>query len=261
MSYRIVGLPAFQDNYIWMVIHPKNQHAIVVDPGESAIVLETLQREGLTLEAILVTHHHYDHTAGIAEIIKAFPVPVYGPKEDNIPTVDHKMNRNDTLKLPKMELSFQAISIPAHTLGHIAFYGNGWLFCGDTLFSGGCGRLFEGTAAQMFQSLQRLAALPKSTEVYCGHEYTLDNIKFALTVEPNNQETIKYQNYVISRRNKNLPSLPSTIEQELKINPFLRCNCSEIRQSIATHFRSKYDQNEAVFTHLRKWKDSWSATP
>jgi hydroxyacylglutathione hydrolase len=221
MSYNIIAIPAFSDNYIWTIIHRDTQQAVVVDPGDAKVTNDYLQKNNLKLVAILLTHHHWDHTGGVKTLKAEHQVPVFGPKSENIPYCDNKLANNDTVDL--FDLHFEVLAIPGHTLDHIAFLGHAWLFCGDTLFSAGCGRLFEGSAAELYDALCRFSKLPGETKVYCAHEYTLNNLKFAKTVEPDNPAIDTYIEQVTQLRQQNKPSLPSTIERELNVNPFLRC--------------------------------------
>ena len=219
----LLPIPAFSDNYIWMLV--RNSHAWIIDPGEAAPVVQVLHEKNLKLAGILITHHHADHTGGIVELLQHHSVPVYGPC--NSPArklISHVLKDGDCISLGGIE--FSVIAVPGHTLDHIAFYSavENILLCGDTLFSAGCGRVFEGTHEQMYESLLKLAALPGDTKFYCAHEYTLANLLFAIAVEPDNQDIIQYQRQCEAIRAKNLPTLPSTIALEKKINPFLRCN-------------------------------------
>ena len=257
MSHTIIPIPAFKDNYIWMIIHRDSNQAVVVDPGNAEVVHKALQKHQVKLNAILITHHHWDHTDGIADLVNKYSVPVYGPKEDNVELCDHKLINGDKISLKSMDLNFDIIAIPVHTLGHIAFYGQNWLFCGDTLFSAGCGRLFEGTALQMFNSLEALSHLPPETQVYCGHEYTLNNLKFALTVEPNNTHSQQKLREVQQLRSNNTPTLPSTIGSERLINPFLRCQTPEVKISAETNRGKKLQNPIEVFATIRQWKDNF----
>ena len=187
--FDVIRIPAFKDNYIWLL--RKGASALVVDPGDSRPVLEVLAREGLTLESILVTHHHADHQGGVADLLTHFPARVFGPASESITALTQPLHGGETVRLESVGVEFQIIAVPGHTLGHIAYYGSGSLFCGDTLFGAGCGRLFEGSPAQMHDSLARLAALPDLTAVYCAHEYTEANLRFALAVEPGNSDLLK----------------------------------------------------------------------
>jgi hydroxyacylglutathione hydrolase len=255
------ALPAFSDNYIWMLDH--DGHALVVDPGDANPVLNFLQTHGLQLDAILVTHHHPDHTAGINVLRQTTGAKVYGPRRESIPQPAQGMGADDQLSL--LRLNLEVMDVPGHTAGHIAWYcpsvtlsqGNvPVLFCGDTLFSGGCGRLFEGTAAQMWQSLQSIMALPDNTLVCCTHEYTLSNLKFAIAVEPDNTDLIAYQKQCATLREKNLPTLPSHLALEKRINPFLRPHSKTVRH-IAQQRDPKANDEPSVFAVLREWKNNF----
>lgn len=256
----IVAIRAFTDNYIWMI--RDHYHAAVIDPGEASPVLDYLQREELKLIAILNTHHHNDHVGGNAALLREFTVPVYGPANESIPTVTHPLkecpdheSKEGNAYLPDFSLTLKALDIPGHTAGHIAYYGANMLFCGDTLFACGCGRLFEGTAQQMVDSLQKLADLPKETEVYCGHEYTLNNIRFARVVEPGNQALIERETAVETLRKQNIPTLPSTIGMEKATNPFLRCDQPEIIRNAGVYAGKPLTDPVSVFAALRDWKN------
>src|SRR5438477_4209354 len=207
MEPRIVPISAFKDNYVWTLRNER--HAAVVDPGEARPVLAYLAREKLELAAILATHHHADHVGGIADLRARFEVPVYGPKHEPIPTLTRPVAEGDTVEVPRLGVKFSVLDIPGHTRAHIAYYGAGALFCGDTLFACGCGRLFEGTADQMYASLGKLAALPDDTKVYCGHEYTLANIGFAKAVEPGNRALGEREARDRKLRDAGRPTLPS----------------------------------------------------
>ena len=186
MALSVLAIPAFADNYIWLV--HDGVHAAVVDPGDAAPVFAVLEANNLTLVAILLTHHHADHVGGVPELLQRFPVPVFGPSREAIPTITHALNQEDSIAVPELGLTLQVLDVPGHTGGHIAYLSveEGWLFCGDTLFAGGCARLFEGTPAQMVGSLSTLAKLPDGTQVYCAHEYTMANLRFAQEIEPGN---------------------------------------------------------------------------
>jgi hydroxyacylglutathione hydrolase len=248
---QIIPIPAFNDNYIWL-LHNKN-HAVVIDPGDAQPVIEALEENHLTLNAILITHHHDDHIGGVAELLEYASPTVYAPKYETFAFKHIALAENDVVDLPEIDVSFRVMWLPGHTLGHIAYYNDDLLFCGDTLFSAGCGRLFEGTPAQMLQSLNRLKRLNSAIKVYCTHEYTAHNIAFALTLEPDNEMLIARQTIVERLRSQNLPSLPSTIELELEINPFLRCNQTTIWQN--SH--AKTSDELAVFTAIRALRNHY----
>ena len=253
----IVPVRALTDNYIW-VIHDQ-YHAAVVDPGDATPVLDFLRRENLRLIAILNTHHHNDHIGGNVALLQEFPVPVYGPAHESIPTLTHRLQEGDNVQLVEFPLSFNILDIPGHTAGHIAYYGANLLFCGDTLFACGCGRLFEGTPQQMYASLQKLAGLPDETQVYCGHEYTLANIRFARAVEPGNQALLELETATKKLRGQDIPTLPSTIMREKATNPFLRCNQLEVIQSASDYLSVSPPDPVSVFAAIRSWKNDFVA--
>ncbi len=257
MSFKILPISAFKDNYIWLITIEGKKNGIVVDPGDATPVLNALKTKQITLSAILLTHHHGDHTDGVKELLKHYPVPVYGPAHDNIPTVTHLLNDNDQINFPELNLSLRAIDIPGHTRGHIALANDEMLFCGDTLFTGGCGRLFEGTAEQLFTSLNKLAALPDNTAVYCGHEYTQNNLRFAHAVEPNNVDLQQRMITTKELRDANLPTVPSTILLEKKTNPFLRCHVPAVIKAAEQYAGHPLKDAVSVFACLRRWKDSF----
>ncbi len=249
----VLHTTALQDNYIWLICVA--DQTIIIDPGETAPVTKILEQNRLTPAAIFCTHHHQDHTAGAAELSRHYDIPVYGPVRDPIPAVTHQLYDGDSIQFGKMGLTFQTLDMPGHTLGQIAFYGHGLLFCGDTLFSAGCGRLREGTAEQLHASLSRLAALPEDTLVYCGHEYTQLNLRFALTVDPANAEVREYASKVDALRSDQQCTLPSTIGLERRINPFLRTRESVIAQAAQKFANRPLNSETEVFATLRRWKD------
>lgn len=231
---QIIAIPAFEDNYIWLMHN--GTHAIVVDPGDATPVISTLKLLKLELDSILITHHHHDHIGGVTTLSAMYPdAQTYAPKNEQYAFKHQAVGEPDVISNKSLGIELAVLDLPGHTLGHIAYHINTeqqkWLFCGDTLFGAGCGRLFEGTAEQMFNSLQKLAALPTDTKVYCTHEYTLTNIAFAMTLEPNNQALAHRQQETIKLRNQHIPSLPSTIGLELATNPFLRCDSIEVKST------------------------------
>ena len=252
--FNVIRIPAFKDNYIWLL--RKGASAAVVDPGDARPVLDLLDREGLSLASILVTHHHADHQGGVAELLAHYPAEVFGPAAESITGLSRPLSGGETVCIAACDVEFQVIAVPGHTLGHIAYYGAGCLFCGDTLFAGGCGRLFEGTAAQMADSLARLAALPDETAVYCAHEYTQANLRFALAVEPGNRRLQSRVNEVARARASGLATVPSTMAIEKASNPFLRCGEPEVAASARRRAPAAADE-VAVFAALREWKNSF----
>jgi hydroxyacylglutathione hydrolase len=250
---RIVPVKAFKDNYVWTLRNAT--HAAVVDPGEARPVLDYLSRERLELAAILATHHHPDHVGGIAELVAMRSVPVYGPRKEPIPTLTRPVSEGDRVSIPELGVDFSVIDIPGHTRAHIAYYGAGSLFCGDTLFACGCGRLFEGTAEQMYASLQKLRALPDETKVYCGHEYTLANIGFAKTVEPDNAALKQREDRDQRLRAAGKPTLPSTLGEEKATNPFLRCLEPAVVESANKYLGARIADPVRVFAAIRDWKN------
>ncbi len=249
----ISNIPALNDNYIWLLIND-DKHCAVVDPSEAAPVLEQLEQQSLTLDAILVTHHHHDHTGGIDELIKHYPdVIVYGPRTPKIPQVTEPLTDGQKFNLFKQEVT--TIQLSGHTYDHIGFYIKDMVFCGDTLFSGGCGRLFEGSPAQMFDALAKLSSLPDKTKVYCGHEYTQANLKFAQVIEPNNAILNEYAKKVDELREKGQSTLPTTIGQEKAINPFMRTQVPAVKSAVSIFAKDNSDLE--TFSALRRWKDNF----
>jgi hydroxyacylglutathione hydrolase len=249
----IVPVKAFKDNYVWTLRNAT--HAAVVDPGEARPVLDYLARENLQLAAILATHHHADHVGGIAELLATRRVPVYGPRNEPIATLSHPVSEGDTVTIAELGVEFSVLDIPGHTRAHIAYYGAGALFCGDTLFACGCGRLFEGTAEQMYASLQKLLALPDATKVYCGHEYTLANIGFARNVEPANSALASREQRDRRLREAGKPTLPSTLADEKATNPFLRCREPAVVESVNKYLGARVSDPVRVFAAIREWKN------
>ena len=254
-SVTVTPIPAFTDNYIWC-LHNGSQ-AVVVDPGDAAPVLAFCEKNGLTLSAILITHHHRDHTGGITALAEAIDdLPVIGPRGGHISGITKSVAQGDMVKLPAVGCEFSVIEVPGHTLDHIAFYGHNALFCGDTLFAAGCGRLFEGTPGQMHRSLNKIKRLPPDTAIYCTHEYTLANVKFALAVDPENEQLMAYSEWVNTTRANDLPTLPSDLATQRKVNPFLRCDDPAVVKNVSQYANAELSDEIAVFTQLRKWKDN-----
>ena len=252
-----IAIPAFVDNYIWAIIH--QGRCVVVDPGDAAPVEQFLADQGLTLAAILITHHHPDHVGGIPALTAARDIPVYGPARESIPCMTHPLDDGHTITLPDFPLTLSVMAVPGHTLGHIAYHDaeNSWLFCGDTLFAGGCGRLFEGTPSQMHHSLHRLAELPGQTLVYCTHEYTRANLEFALAVTPDDPRVQARMAAVIAARDEGQITLPTTLSEECRTNPFLRSADAGIQAVCEAREPGSLGDDVQCFATLRRWKDNF----
>ncbi len=255
----VIPLSAFDDNYIWMLQNDNNAEVFVVDPGEAAPVLTALEHNNLTLAGILLTHHHQDHVGGVQTLLDHFTVPVIGSDKSTIPSITQKVKGGDQIMV--LGTRFQVIDVPGHTLDHIAFFSDQpkqpLLFCGDTLFAAGCGRIFEGTPQQMYASLIKLSLLPKNTAVYCAHEYTLTNLNFAKTVEPDNNILEKHIITCKQLRNQNLPTLPSSIGKELQINPFLRSDKNSVKNAAQIYIGAPISSIAKIFEVIRAWKDDF----
>ncbi|MDR6162732.1 hydroxyacylglutathione hydrolase [Pseudomonas fluorescens] len=253
---QISALPAFTDNYIWLLQDHQTQRCAVVDPGDAAPVQAWLDAHpGWVLSDILITHHHHDHVGGVERLKAATGAKVYGPASERIPARDVALKDNDSVSV--LGWDFDVYAVPGHTLGHIAYYHHGLLFCGDTLFAAGCGRLFEGTPEQMYHSLSRLAALPEDTLVYCTHEYTLSNLKFATAVEPGNPHTAARLEKVIQQRQNGVMTVPSTLALEKLTNPFLRTSETLVTQKVDEREGAQNRAPSEVFAVLRAWKDTF----
>jgi len=251
-------IPAFDDNYIWLLSRPGEESACVVDPGDASPVEAALEREGLTLGCILVTHHHLDHVGGLERLCERYSPRVYGPHNPNIKRIDTPLRDGDTLDV--LGCDFSVLAVPGPTLDHIAYFHDGAepvLFCGDTLFAGGCGRVFEGTPATLYASLQSLAHLPGMTRVFCAHEYTLANLRFARAVEPGNAALAERQEHAEQFRRDGQPTVPSTLAEELATNPFLRCDQPSVIQGLRSAAQLQGEDPEAVFASVRAWKDNF----
>ena len=257
-SMHVLAIPAFRDNYFWLLHDQHN--AVIVDPGDAGPVLKCIADLNLQLTAILITHHHYDHVGGISDLLAVYPdIPVYGPATETIIGVTQRVADNDCIQLDALALSLQVLALPGHTLGHIAYYANTTaeplLFCGDTLFAAGCGRLFDGTATQMVNSLRSLTTLPGNTKIYCAHEYTLGNIQFAKHLEPNNSELLNREIKVTQQRAQQQPTLPTVLSLEFATNPFLRLQQPAIQAAAANYAGHAMNNATEVFASLRHWKD------
>lgn len=246
---KIQAIPAFDSNYIWLIINNDSASCVVVDPGDAKPVLSYLSANNLTLEGVLITHHHSDHVGGVKALVEGTKVPIVGPKGLKLAT--HDVSEGDHMQFTETGVEFEVIEVPGHTLDHIAYYGGNMLFCGDALFSVGCGKVFEGTARQSHQSIERLARLPEQTKVYCTHEYTQANIAFAKTIDADNQSLIAYEQQVKLLREQGKPSLPTTIWMEKEVNPFMRCHDKSLAMAVDCE-----DQDAAqVFSVIRDMKD------
>lgn len=254
-----IPVAAFSDNYIWLIPVPGKSgrdRVLVVDPGDAGPVIDYLERHDLVPEAILITHHHFDHVGGVKALVARYRVPVYGPARSPAQGIDHPLRDGDRLTFGEAT-AFTVLEVPGHTLDHIAYHGNGLLLCGDTLFAAGCGRLFEGSAEQMHASLSRLAALPGATRICCGHEYTLANLLFARAADPDNPAVAARLAAVRQLRANDRPTLPSTVDEEQATNPFLRCDQPALAAAASRHSGQPLSGATEVFAALRDWKDSF----
>lgn len=256
MDFELTPIPAFRDNYIWLLV--QGSKAVVVDPGDAGPARQTLSRRHLELAAILVTHHHPDHAGGAEALAAEYGCPVYGPANEAIPAVSRTVREGDEVAIPALGANFRVLDIPGHTAGHVAYSGHNIVFCGDTLFSVGCGRLFEGTAAQMSDSLAKLAALPDQTAVCCGHEYTLANLRFAGVVEPGNPDVLAYAEEAKALREAGVATLPSRLGRERRVNPFLRCGESPVMAAATRQAGHTVTDPVEVFAVIRNWKDNFT---
>ena len=257
---QVTPVRAFADNYIWLIHAPRDASQVVaVDPGDAAPVERALAEKNLSLAGILLTHHHADHVGGVPSLLQNRRVPLFGPGSERLPGEPTRLRQGDHVKLDACGLEFTVLDIPGHTAGHIAYVGHGAVFSGDTLFSAGCGRLFEGTAEQMVGSLAKLAQLPAETQVYCGHEYTVSNLKFELAVEPQNAEAVRYLEECSSKRARDEATLPSSIRRERNVNPFLRCDQQTVKQAAEARAGRRLQNTTEVFAVIRQWKDGFRA--
>ena len=251
----VIAIPAFEDNYLWLLVH--GQYAAVVDPGDAGPVWDYLVRHQLTLCAILCTHHHGDHIGGIRALLAHGTVPVFGPAHETIPGRSVAVQQGDRVRLSELELEFEVLDVPGHTAGHVAYYGAERLFCGDTVFGCGCGKLFEGTPAMMYDSLAKITALPDDTWIYCAHEYTLENIQFAKAVEPHNHDLLQREAEDRARRMRGIATVPSRLGTEKRTNPFLRSHEKSVIKAAEQHVGHKLSDAVQVFAAVRAWKDTF----
>lgn len=254
----ISGIPAFNDNYLWLV--RQGTLAAVVDPGDAAPVMAALQQQRVQLRAILLTHHHKDHVGGVLELVERTGATVFGPASEKLPHCDRRLAQGDRVTLPELDLDLEVLDVPGHTAGHIAYAGRAGgveplVFCGDTLFASGCGRLFEGTPRQMHESLAKLAALPDETRVYCAHEYTLSNLAWARAVEPDNAALREWHEQAGQMRDRDQPTVPTTLGLERQVNPFLRTAHPQVAAAAAAHAGKPLADEVEVFAALREWKN------
>lgn len=255
----IEAIPAFSDNYIWMIGAPGRSAVAVVDPGDAAPVLESLGRKGLDLVGVLLTHHHGDHTGGVSELVDRHPAPVFGPENEAIPGIDNRVGGDRVVALADLDLYLRVVDVPGHTAGHVAYVGPDFALVGDALFAGGCGRVFEGTMEQMHESLARLAALPPETAIHCGHEYTVANLRFAREVEPDNRALGRRLADAVAARAAGRATVPSRLADELATNPFLRCDRPSVAAAAEGRAGRRLDSEAEIFAVIRQWKDEWRA--
>lgn len=251
---KIHCIPAFDDNYIWLIGSDGSANVAAVDPGDAEPVIAYLQQHNLSLDAILLTHHHYDHTGGVKDLLTHFPATVYGPANERISSITVAVGEGDSVDVNGLAL--QVLDTPGHTRGHVCYVGHGALFCGDTLFGAGCGRLFEGTPEQMYHSLEKISALPDETLIYCAHEYTLDDLKFALVAEPGNRDMQERQREALELRRQGLATVPSTLALEKRTNPFLRSHVPALVSAAESFAGHPLESGPEVFATVRHWKDT-----
>jgi len=262
----IITVPAFSDNYIWLVCNEKieenKQYAAIVDPGEAEPVIAALKKDNIQPIAILITHFHHDHVGGIAKLLSIYPnLSVYGPASENIPHMTHPLKGGESLSFDEIKADFQVMNVHGHTAGHIAYYtldeeNNGKLFCGDTLFAGGCGRVFNGTMEDLHDSLNKISQLPDDTLIYCAHEYTLDNLGFAKWVEPDSGKLLAREEADMTLLDNDQATVPSLLSLELETNPFMRTHLPHVAKRVAEATGKTLNNSTEVFTAMRVWKDS-----
>ncbi len=253
---KISPIPAFEDNYLWLLEREGYDGCAVVDPGDADPVIQTIEQRGLRLDAILITHKHGDHIGGIRKLKSRWPQAlVYGPQNEPIADLEVRLGEGDRVHLDGLQLDFEVLDVPGHTEGHIAYYGHGALFCGDTLFAGGCGRVFSGTHEQLSRSLQKIATLPGDTLAYCAHEYTLANLGFAQWVEPDNEALLQRHQQDAAKRERDQPTVPSRIATELETNPFMRTDKENVIRAAEEWIGKPLSDRDGVFHAVREWKD------
>jgi len=253
----IITVPAFSDNYIWLICDENKKYAAIVDPGDAAPVLRLLEKDSIQPIAILITHFHHDHVGGIPALLKAYPdLPVYGPRNEHIPRITQPLSGEEILNFDKLGINLQVMNVHGHTAGHIAYYSDDKLFCGDTLFAAGCGRVFDGTLKDLHDSLQSIAQLPEDTLIYCAHEYTLDNIGFAKWIEPDNKDLLAREIADMESIDNDEATVPSLLSLELKTNPFLRTNQPNVIKRVEEAAGKSLNNSAEVFAAMRTWKDT-----
>lgn len=255
--HKISPIQALKDNYIWAITQDGSEYAIIIDPSEAAPVIDFLKQNNLMLDSILLTHHHHDHIGGVPALLDYAAVPVYGVKSKQIPHVTKVVTEGTEITFAALNYHLKVMQIPGHTLEHVAYYNEQNLFCGDTLFTGGCGRMFEGTPEQMYNTLQRLAVLGPQIQIYCGHEYTINNLLFALEVEPTNRDIMQRLAKTHALREQGLPTVPSTMATELATNPFLRTSVPAVIKAATEHAKQPLTSPIEVFAVLRAWKNNF----
>lgn len=252
---KITAIEALRDNYIWL-IHDQRQRAAIVDPGEAEPVVSALERDAFSPSAILITHNHHDHVGGVTELVERYHIPVYGPAAEPVPGITHALRGGERIRPGAVDAEFTVLDIPGHTAGHLAYHGHGLLFCGDTLFTAGCGRVFTSTVQRLFHSLQKIARLPDETRLFCAHEYTEENLRFAYLVEPDNDAIQQRRERTRLLRSRGLPCVPSTLAEEKATNPFLRCGVAAVARAAERFAGQHLNDPEQVFLALRRWRDS-----
>jgi hydroxyacylglutathione hydrolase len=253
----IIPVSAFSDNYIWLICDNQQHYAAIIDPGDATPVINTLKDKNIEPVAILITHHHGDHIGGISQLLKKYPhLPVYGPKNEHITTLTHKVGQDDIINLQQINTQLKVLDTFGHTAGHISYYAPGILFCGDTLFANGCGRVFDGTIEELHQSLEKIANLPPESKIYCAHEYTLDNIGFAKWVEADNKDLLEREARCQNLIDNDKATIPTLLSDELKSNPFMRCDKQAVIEKAEKFAAKKLANSTEVFRAIRQWKDS-----